>query len=536
MTDMPRRDGSRHPADRSDGGDGPRHDTMDDMAPDLAPSDHALLSMISWDSSASRSLPPRTSPDGASPIGSPAGTSPAGAPSTGSASEALPSVSAPADSPSTSPDEATPDAVPSAVSPDAAPSAVAGERPDASPTTPTSPTTPPVRPTSRPASRPASAMAPSHPARGTAAQAIMDLLLRRGEATQGEMRDVLGLSMPTVTANLRTLRDEGLVVPASLRRSTGGRQPRAWGLRRGARTAIGVGIRTGGVTMVAADLTGRAIARESRALPFRDNDAYSSHLDLTIERFAARVAGRASAPTGVSFAVPGVVSEEGTAVVLPEPEGPAPVTLDRLAKGLTMPASLIRCAAARAVAESWADRTVDDAACLYLDLHPTGALLMSGRLREGRAHADGVLEHLPVDPSGPLCHCGRRGCMGAVCSPAVLMEDGESLSGFFSVLEQGERGHRRRFERWLDGVARAVVTVRSVIAGDVVLGGEAARYLDDADLAALRTRIVDLSPFPPCRLALRTSCDAPDQEALGAALDLLTAETDVLRGLAAPGR
>ena len=362
---------------------------------------------------------------------------------------------------------------------------------------------------------------------GTARQRILDLLLSRGGATQRELRHALNLSMPTVTAQLKTLETEGLVAPLSLRRSTGGRQPQVWGIAHGARTAIGVEIRGGGVTLVAADLAGTVIARLSRALPFRDNDAYTSQLDLVISRFAAHVAEQAAAPIGVAFAVPGVLTADGTAVAVPEPDSPAPLTLARLAKGLPLPASMLRHAAALAAAEAWPpgnQAAARDAICLYLNLHPAGALLMAGHPR-----TDGVLEHLPVDPAGPRCFCGQRGCMTAVCSPTVLMEDGESLSGFFSVLEQGEREHRHRFDVWLDSVARTVVTIRSVIAGDVILGGQAAEYLDDTDLMALRTRISALSPIPAEQVVLRPGCHARDQAALGAALSLLAAEADVLR-------
>ena len=37
--------------------------------------------------------------------------------------------------------------------------------------------------------------------------------------------------------------------------------------------------------------------------------------------------------------------------------------------------------------------------------------------------------------------------MDTYCSPETLMEDGESLPGFFSVLEQGQQEHRERFSQ-----------------------------------------------------------------------------------------
>lgn len=68
--------------------------------------------------------------------------------------------------------------------------------------------------------------------------------------------------------------------------------------------------------------------------------------------------------------------------------------------------------------------------------------------------------------------------MAAYCSPENLPEDYESIPGFFSVLEQGETHHRERMNDWLDHVALAIANVRCVICADVVIGGEAALYLD----------------------------------------------------------
>ena len=78
---------------------------------------------------------------------------------------------------------------------------------------------------------------------------------------------------------------------------------------------------------------------------------------------------------------------------------------------------------------------------------------------------NGTVEHMCLVPGGKPCYCGQRGVHGPV--PArrkPSLEDGEGMPGFFSVLSQGERGHRKRFDEWMGYVAQAIVNIRSVIA------------------------------------------------------------------------
>ena len=73
-------------------------------------------------------------------------------------------------------------------------------------------------------------------------------------------------------------------------------------------------------------------------------------------------------------------------------------------------------------------------------------------------------------------------------------------------------------DEWLEHVAQAIVNARTMIAGDVIIGGEAAQYLDDGDIADLRARVERLSPFGTDRFVLRKSLRSDHQDAVGAAL------------------
>ena len=93
-----------------------------------------------------------------------------------------------------------------------------------------------------------------------------------------------------------------------------------------------------------------------------------------------------------------------------------------------------------------------------------------------------------------------------------------SLSGFFSVLRQGEHDHRKRFDHWLANVAQAVSNIRALLAGDIIIGGEAARVSRFGRYGQLKSLIDEKSAFHDTRFTLRKSLCVEDQNIIGAAL------------------
>ena len=46
--------------------------------------------------------------------------------------------------------------------------------------------------------------------------------------------------------------------------------------------------------------------------------------------------------------------------------------------------------------------------------------MLHGRIHRGASGFAGELAHIQVDPTGPLCHCGGRGCLRGLLGPALL--------------------------------------------------------------------------------------------------------------------
>lgn len=77
--------------------------------------------------------------------------------------------------------------------------------------------------------------------------------------------------------------------------------------------------------------------------------------------------------------------------------------------------------AARAELLWGAARPYDDLVLLKLHAGVGGAVVIDREVRAGRRGGAGEFGHVPVDPRGPLCRCGGRGCLEVYAGvPAVL--------------------------------------------------------------------------------------------------------------------
>ena len=343
-------------------------------------------------------------------------------------------------------------------------------------------------------------------------------LYTNGPATKQILERELDLSLPTITQNLRTLEQEGLVSKGEQLESTGGRKAQTFMFESRSKAAIGVAMRSNSLNLCAIDLHGNVIARHHVGLPYRNADAYYQKIGGIINDFAVKTERGGSDVLGVAFAIQGIVSADGTTISFGSIMGNTGVKLGTIAQNVRYPSIMIHDSDASAMAELWLDHALSDAVCVYLEMRPGGAVIIDGRLYQGPNLRNGVIEHMTLVPGGNKCYCGQYGCMDTYCSPETLLEDGESLSGFFSVLRQGEHGHRQRFNHWLDNVAQAVSNIRALLAGDIIIGGEAAHYLDSDDMHALKALAEGKSAFHDTRFTLRKSLCMEDQNIIGAAL------------------
>jgi len=108
-----------------------------------------------------------------------------------------------------------------------------------------------------------------------------------------------------------------------------------------------------------------------------------------------------------------------------------------------------------------------------------GGIVIDGRLWSGPQHIAGEWGHHAIDPAGPACYCGQRGCVETLLSgPALEAMHRAAGSASGTAVEIAARAASGDgvavtvLEAWLDRFGRALANVVSILDPDVVvLGG-----------------------------------------------------------------
>ncbi|BDZ44935.1 ROK family protein [Naasia aerilata] len=115
----------------------------------------------------------------------------------------------------------------------------------------------------------------------------------------------------------------------------------------------------------------------------------------------------------------------------------------------------------------------------YLNLGTglAAGLVLGGELWRGSRGNAGEIGHIPVDPSGPLCPCGQRGCLETLASGSAVTRQWPTdhprpAQALFEAALAGDESAVEVWERLLVNVASAVrILVLTVDVDLVVIGG-----------------------------------------------------------------
>jgi glucokinase len=189
-------------------------------------------------------------------------------------------------------------------------------------------------------------------------------------------------------------------------------------------------------------------------------------------------------------------------------------------KGLGLPVALVNDVRALTLAELrlGAGRGARDLVCVALGTGVGGGVVIGGRLHLGLGHA-GEIGHTTVDPDGPLCGCGNRGCLDRMAGASAIAAAAgrETVAEAAAAARDGDPVARAAFAQAGEYVGRALAGAvvllwpeRVVVGGGVADAGDA---LFEPLRAELRRRACVAPEIPVVRAELGTHAGA-----VGAAL------------------
>ncbi|WP_282203423.1 ROK family protein [Kitasatospora fiedleri] len=385
---------------------------------------------------------------------------------------------------------------------------------------------------------------------------VLDLLRRHGPLSRAGLGSHTGLSRTTLYDIVGGLVTAGAVVASAPAAGTGrrGRPVETLSLNPAAGQAVGIDFARRAVHVAAVNVAHEVVGSASRAhpagLPWPERIALARQL---VDGLADGALGLGSV-TGIGVGVVGPVgavdapadppSDQPSDPASDQPSDPpsdagsatrsaapgdrpdgAGAVRELLGAAFGVPVLVDNNTRLAALAESvWGSATGSrDVLYLRLSHGVGGGLVIRGALHAGAYGLSGELGHITVDPAGPPCDCGGRGCLETVASVGAVLDAHREAGGrsadlaeFLAAATGGEPaalGVLRTVGGHVGTVLAAVCN--AVGPGVVVVGGElagAGPLLLDPVQEALAAHVL---PLARSRLDLRRAALGEYGGALG---------------------
>ncbi|MBV1940268.1 ROK family transcriptional regulator [Streptomyces sp. BV286] len=319
-----------------------------------------------------------------------------------------------------------------------------------------------------------------------AAAQIFTTVLSHGPLTRSDMAGRAGLSAAAVTKAVRPLIEAGYLVeeageesrpslgrPATVVRVDGGR-------------ALFIGVKVTGDEIIAVltDLCCRIRVARHVPLQAREPKSVLASVAALVQELLAEADGFGVRVQGIGVAVSGDVDRAAGEVRLSPFLDWRDLPLAELVEMTTgLPATVDNDVRALTVAEQWfgAGVGLSDFAVVTVGAGIGCGLVVHGKVVSGAHGVAGEIGHVVIDPTGPPCHCGNRGCAEAIAAdPAIVaaVRDATGLpvadaSQAVDLARRGDPGARGVYARAGDAIGRAIATVANLVGPErVIISGE----------------------------------------------------------------
>jgi predicted NBD/HSP70 family sugar kinase len=329
-------------------------------------------------------------------------------------------------------------------------------------------------------------VASSETARDINRGVVLNLIRRRQPISRADLARISGLQRSTISLITKQLIHERWVVYGAIGRLPRGRRPTF--LRLNDRRAILVAdLRPARTTLAVADVNGRFLSQETlptahdpRTMAANISAKFlrlmQSHPDLIFEGIGISLSGRFDETTQRLVFAPNLKWQSFDFKGAIESATGMRVELENAANACVL-------------AEAWFGHAanVRDLVVVTISEGVGTGVFANGQLARGLNGMSGEFGHVPLDPNGPLCSCGARGCWEVYASQRAAVRYYHESSAanrtedmtFQDLMALAETGDALALKA-LDAMARAIGRgMRMIVAGlapeEIVIVGEFTR-------------------------------------------------------------
>jgi predicted NBD/HSP70 family sugar kinase len=263
-------------------------------------------------------------------------------------------------------------------------------------------------------------LASSENARDINRDIVLEIIRSQQPVARADLARSSGLQPSTISAIVEQLIAEKWVAEGAMARRPRGRPSTLLSLN-DAMVILVADVRPHQAIVALVDLNGRFLARE--AVPLVSEPARSVAKIVQCMQ-SMRTAHNDRSFEGIGISMPGRVNPETQRLIL----APNLKWSDYDIKGaieaqMELQVELANAANACLLSELWSGRLdgIRNAVLITVSEGIGGAILANGQIITSRSGLAGEFGHSPIDPTGPVCGCGQRGCWEVFASSTAAL-------------------------------------------------------------------------------------------------------------------
>ncbi len=313
-------------------------------------------------------------------------------------------------------------------------------------------------------------------------RAVLNLIRTKQPISRADLARVSGLQRSTISLIVEDLIEGHWVLEGPTGRLPRGRRPTFLRLNDD-RVIIGVDIRPLHITVALADVNGKFSSQEVMPTAATPKAAVEGVI-ARIQRLL-RSCGEKKVE-GIGISLPGRVEPgSGRLVFAPNLKWTDFDIAEAVQKATGFDVEMENAANACVLAAVWFDHIESRNLVVVTVSEGIGTgILVNGRLARGFSGMAGEFGHVPLDPDGPLCSCGSRGCWEVFASNRAALryyfessaQTGMNFQDLLSLADQGDHKAAKALETMAHFLGRGM---RMIVAGldpeQIVIVGDLTR-------------------------------------------------------------
>lgn len=323
----------------------------------------------------------------------------------------------------------------------------------------------------------AEARASSEVARDINRDIVLELLRRRQPIARVDLARLSGLQRSTVSLIVEQLIAERWIVEGAAVRTARGRRPTLLSLNADL-VILTVDVRPGIAVCAAIDLNGKFLTQRSfsiAAAPKAGVKRIADALHTMLQQFGSK------SVEGIGVSLPGRVDPETQQLILaPNLRWHNFDIRAALEARLDLQVQMDNSANASLLSELWFGRMrhAHNAVLVAISEGVGAAVLANGQQVLGKSGLAGEFGHISVDPNGPQCNCGERGCWEMFASSRAALRLHAELVGLdplgsfgdlVALADTGDAAAQEAIEQQAVWIGRGLRMITAALSPDLIL-------------------------------------------------------------------